>query len=368
MKEDWAYTEQCLQPLADSMGHLLAMIRSHVSAGLINAPHWECLLNRALDIPATVAAFPFGFEVPLHDPRPRADFGVSLVGGSRSAKTYRQRGLLEEADPSSMGLAWLLDETDRENSLLHQVVASKMVLEYDIDSESIDMPSYPGVFLYPAGDALAYATGQNNELRAVHDALVFAGGWSRLDAEFQQMKRLYESLYPFTQIRAIGTFPSRKRLMRIAVTGFRKADEVLAFLSRLGWPGCASTVKDIVVFLDQQQAYCYLGLHFDVTADGVGPTLGLSIFAKETEWLKTIEHWIPAIDAIDKQNLALPDKLSELRKWMTGSTTLFTRSGPMALVRGIHHLKFSISNDRLDAVKAYVFFLMMSIRPMGGNS
>ena len=365
VREDWLHTEECLLPVAPSMGHLLARIRAHISSRLIDGPWWERLLDRASETPATMAAFPFGFEIPLHDPVARADFGVSLVGDSHTAAHFRERGRSGDADPSTARLAWLLDETDRGDSLLRRAVGSKMMLEYDVDLAENGARPDPGIFLYPVDDVLAGDERRLPELGAVHDALVFAGGWSPDAAERRQLERLHAILTPGTLVRAVGTFPSRERTIRTAATGFRKADDVTAFLNRAGWPGCPSAVGDVVSFFDERGAFAYLGIHFDVTADGVGPELGLSFFAQEREWLKDIRYWTPLIDSIGERGYALPGKLAELAGWSTGSATLFTGSGPIMLVRGIHHIKLSITGDRVGPVKGYVFFLMMCARPEG---
>ena len=346
------------------MGHLLARIRPHISSRLIDGPGWENLLNCACEVPVTMAAFPFGFEIPLQDPELRADFGVSLVGDSRTATYYQNKGHGKDAGSSTASrLAWLLDETDRKTSLLRRAIGRKMLLEYDIDIVKNRTLPDPGIFLYPVDDKLTDDGLQLPELGAIHDALVFAGGWSQDVAERRQVERLREILLPNTFIRAIGAFPSRERAMRFAVTGFRKADDVVTFLNRAGWPGQPSAVGDAVSFFDKRNAFAYLGIHFDITADGVGPVLGLSFFAREKEWLKDIRPWIPVIEAIGERRLALPGKLEELARWSTSSTTFLTKSGPMMLVRGIHHIKLSITDDQVGAVKGYIFFLMMSTPP-----
>lgn len=364
MKEDWAYTENCLEKVASSMGHLLALIRPQISRQVLDGSSWERLLDCASEVPATMAAFPFGFEVPLHTREPRADFGVSLVGDSRTARFFQEKGHVPNSDAISSGLAWLLDETDCETSLLRRAVGRKILLEYDIpDAKEHSVKQLPGIFLYPVGDILASGNERSSELKAIHDALVFAGGWSENLAERQQVEQLHKALLPNTIIRAAGTFPSRNRVMRYAVTGFKRASDVVTYVERVGWPGDSRAIEDVVSFFDERSSFAYLGLHFDITADGVGPMLGLSVFAREKEWLKDIRHWTVAINALDDRKLALPNKLSELARWSTGSTTLFTRAGPIMLVRGIHHIKMSINKDRFEAVKGYVFFLMMSARP-----
>ncbi len=367
MREEWRHTEERLLLMAPSMGQLLARIRPQISARLIDGEGWERLLERACDVPATMAAFPFGFEFPLQDSRARADFGVSLVGDSRTATHFQELGRSHDADSSAAGLAWLLDETDRDDSLLRRVVGRKMLLEYDIDTAPGGERLDPGVFLYPVDDALAGDGRRLRELGAVHDALVFAGGWSPDAAERRELERVYATLAPETLIKAFGTFPSRQRTMRIAVTGFRSARGVAAFLERAGWPGSPSAVGDAVSFFEKRGAFAYMGVHFDITAGGVGPTLGVSFFAQEKEWLKDIRHWSALIDGIGEEGYALPEKLAELARWSTGSTTLLARGGPIMLVRGIHHMKLVVAGDRVEQVKAYNFLLMMCWRPTGAT-
>ena len=108
-----------------------------------------------------------------------------------------------------------------------------------------------------------------------------------------------------------------------------------------------------------------MGIHFDVKAHGVGPRLGLSLFAREAEWLKDIRHWTALIDAMREQRLAVPEKLSALAGSSAGAESLFGKSGAFLLLRGIHHIKLSFAEDRVEQTKAYVFLLMMGSGPEG---
>ena len=60
-----------------------------------------------------------------------------------------------------------------------------------------------------------------------------------------------------------------------------------------------------------------------------------------------------------EKQLAVPEKLSELLTW-SGSENFSGESGPFALVHGIHHIKFTLVDDQVEQVKAYVFFLMFA--------
>ena len=365
INEAWIATEARLLHEADSMAELLVRIKPHISARLIDGQAWERLLERAEETPATMAAFPFGFEIPLQDPAPRADFGVSLVGNSRTAALYQERTRAGEASPSAAGLAWLLDETDREDSLLRRVIGRKMLLEYDIDPSPGNKQQDPGVFLYPVEGALAGDGRQVRELGAVHDALAHACGWSSIASERLQLERVYRMLEPDTLIKAVGAFPARERAIRIAATGFKTAPRVTAFLERVGWPGDGAAAGATVSFFEERSAFAYMGVHLDIDANGVGPSLGLSLFPNDKEWLKDIRHWTTIIDVIGEQGYGLPEKLAELAHWSTGSTTLYGKAGPVMLVRGIHHIKLAIREDRVEQAKGYVFFLMMCMQPKG---
>ncbi|MCY4165709.1 MAG: hypothetical protein OXF03_06145 [Gammaproteobacteria bacterium] len=361
MKEDWSATEKKLLKEAASMGQLLTGLRQHISPRLIDGRGWELLLERASETPATMAAFPFGFEIPLHDPEPRADFGVSLVGDSASAARYQEKGKEPNADASTAALARLLDETEMEDSDLRRIAGRKMLLEFDIDAARPDTRPDPGIFLYPVDDAVAGDGKRFGDLAVVYDAIVSACGWDRDAAERETLERLYRTLEPDTLVRAVGGFPGRsERGVRIAVTGFRKADDLVAFLERAGWSGQCPRIDEIVSFFDQRKAFAYLGAHFDIRSDGLGPALGLSFFAHEREWLKDIRHWTALIDGIRDQGHAVSEKLSELANWSTGSTIVFGAAGAYMLVRGIHHIKLTITGNQVDQVKGYVFFLMMA--------
>ncbi len=368
VNEDWARTERCLPFVADSMGHLLARMRPYISSRILDGPALWRLLDCAGDIPVTAAAFPFGIEVPLHVPEQRANFGISLVGDSVTARHFQQGGNAEGADTSSAGVAWVLDETDRETSILRRVIGRKMGLEFEIDLSGGATRTDPGIFLFPAGDVFEGGAERFEELGAVHDALVFACGWSPDVAQRRELERLYAALPPKRRIRRVGAFPSQERVIRAAASDFRTAVEVTAYLERAGWPGDASAIGEMVSFFDERKTFVYLGLQFDVTANGLGPGLGLSFYAHELDWLKDIGYWMPVIDAIGERNLALPGKLEELAKWSNGTATMYSEAGPIMLVRGIHHVEMSIIGDWVGPVNGYVFFLMMSTRPGNGTA
>ncbi len=359
--EQWPNTERRLLREADSLGALLERLRKHVSPVLIGDEEWAGVLERAYELPVTMAAFPFGFEIPLSDSRPRADLGVSLVGGSQSAEFFETREKLEDRDPSASGIAWLLREMKPEDSPLRRVVGQKMLLEYDIDRMPDGTPPSPGVFLYPDERVLAGDGSDRNlqGLRTVADAVASATGRELSEAERRRIDQVYLAMRPDTEMRAIGAFPSRAKATRLTATGFQKAEDVAGFLERANWPGRRALAASTISRFERREAFSYMGIHCDVTENGVGSNLGVSFFAQEGQWLKDIRHWTPLIDGLLAERFSIPEKLPELFAW-SGSTAFSGESGSFALVRGIHHIKLTLVDDRVERVKAYVFFLIFA--------
>ena len=357
-----AATEQHTLGQAGSLGELLEQFRDRISPTLIDARGWDKLLERGRGLPASLGAFGFGFELPLHEIEPKADLGVTLIEGTRSAAHFKEWCRSQSADQSTTRLVRLLSEMAREQSDLRRIAGEKLLLEYDVDPAHSGAPPDPGIFLYPGDDVL---TGDGSgrrleDLRVVADAVAAAGGREPDAAERRQVERLFLAMTPDTRVGAIGTFPARPRLLRLAIMGFRKTCEMTAFLERTEWPGRAEAVVPLVSALEERGAFAHLGVHMDVRAGGVGSVLGVSCYASDTQWLKDIQPWMALTEGLREQNVALPEKLSALANTWAGAEAVFGRRGMLVVVRGIHHIKLVLAGDRCEQVKAYVFFLFFT--------
>ena len=362
-EDHWPVTERALAREAKSLGQLLERLRDRIPPVLIGDPEWERVLARAQSLPASVAAFPFGFELPLHAPEPTADLGVSVVGGGRTAAFFEETAHAEDADRAARGVARLLAQTEPEDSRLRRVAGRKMLLEYDIDATGQGAHPDPGLFLYPAEGVLLGDRSRDRlrDLHVVAEAIAAATGRDLDDAKRQQVERVYLAMEADASIRAVGAFPSRGSGLRLAITGFRHTGSAVAFLERVGWSGQHEAVAAILSRFEWRSAFHHLGVHFDIEGGGVGPTLGLSFYAQEGQWLKDIRHWLPLIDGIGEDGLAVTEKLSALTDDWSGMDTLIGNAGSFVHLRGIHHIKFSITGDRLEQVKAYVFLLLLGV-------
>ena len=364
-EDEWAANEECLLREARSLGELLEQIKGLFSPLLIQGRGWEKLVERAGELPPTLAAFPLWLGFRLDEPRSGAEFIVSLLGGTRSAAFFEKRGRSGEAGPSTAGIAALLGETAAAESPLRRVVGDRVLLEYDVDSARRHGPQDLGIFLYPIRPTLAGAGGRLQDLGVALDAMTAAVGWEPDAAERRQVERAYLALEPDTRIGGIGAFPLRGRGIWLAMLGFVTARDLTAFLERAGWPGRPAMVASILSRLDQRRALdrMHLGVHFEVGAGGVGPMIELHIFSQHRMydrqgWFKDKRYWTALIDGIREERLAVPEKLSELAKWSSGAKPLFGRSGPFVVLQRIHHFKFVLTEDRIHQVNGYVFLLM----------
>ncbi len=357
-------TQDRLAEEGGTMGDLLGHFRNRISPVLVGDPQWEQILGCARQLPITMGALPFGFELPLHERLPEADLGVSVASGTRTAAFFRERAQADKADNAAQAITRLLEQMDTGKSPLRDIVGRKLMLEYDIGSAPNGEGSFPGIFLRPGERPIMGACGQAGDVDTVVDALFSGVGWEVNDAERENVGRVYLAQPGDTRLDSFGVFPSRSRAVRLAVMGFRSQQEICSYLENIGWPGQLSTVESVITRFRKRADIVRTGANLDVLGEGVGPTLGLTLIVKQRYtkdsryWLDGLTDWDPFLEALGHENLVIPEKLKALAQWVTKPTTLFAKSGRFVLLRGIHHIKLVISENRLQKAKAYVFMVL----------
>ncbi|MYA95333.1 MAG: hypothetical protein F4X91_02860 [Nitrospinae bacterium] len=359
-----ALTQDHLAEEGGTMGDLLGRFRDRISPVLIGDPQWERILECAGKLPITMGAQPFGFELPLHESRPVADFGVSLASGNRSGDFFEERARTDEADETARAVCRLFREMEAPDSPLRDIVGRKLMLEYDIDAAPGGGNSLPGIFLRPGERALSGGAGLRKDVGVVADALVSAVGWARISAERENVERVYLAQPEDTRLDSFGVFPSRERTIRLAVMGFKSQGEICSYLESIGWPGQIPAVEAVIARFRERADIVRTGANLDVREEGVGPTLGLTLIVKQRYtkdsryWLDGLTDWDPFLEAMRHEDLVVPEKVEALVDWVSKPTTLFAKSGRYILLRGIHHIKLVISGNRLSQAKAYVYMVL----------
>ena len=359
-----ALTEARLSEEGGTMGELLGHFRNRVSPILIGDPEWERILECASGIPVTTGALPFGFELPLHERRPAADFGVSLASGTRTAAFFRDRARSDEADEIAKAITRLFGQMDTERSPLREIAGRKVMLEFDIGSARDGERTRPAMFLRPGERPIIGACAQANDVGVVVDALVSCVGWEKNAAERENVERAYLAQPGDTRMDSFGVFPSRSRSIRLAIMGFKGPRALGDYLERTGWPGRVPAVDSVVSRFRERVNIVRTGVNVDVREEGIGPTLGLTLIVKQRYtknaryWLDGLTDWDPFLGALSHEDLVVPEKLAALAGWVSKPTMLFARSGRYVLLRGIHHIKLVVCGNRLRKVKAYVFMVL----------
>ncbi len=357
-------TQDRLAKEGGTMGDLLGHFRNRISPILIGGPEWERVLECARQHPIAMGAHPFGFELPLHQPAPAADFGVSLASGTRAAAVFEDRAKADRTDETARSIARIFRQMDTDNSPLRHIVGRKLMLEYDIGSSRDDEPPHPAIFLRPGERPIVGANNQVNDVATVVDALVSCVGWERNETELKKVERVYQALPEDTRMDSFGVFPSRSRAVRLAVMGFKAEKELCSYLRDTGWPGQLSAVQSVVSRFKERANVVRSGVNIDVREGGLGPTLGLTLIVKQRYtkdsryWLDGLTDWDPFLEALSREDLVVPAKLKALAGWVSKPTTLFAKSGNYVMLRGIHHIKLVIAENQLRGAKAYVFMVL----------
>ena len=356
-------TQDRLAEEGGTMGELLGHFRTRISPVLVGDTEWQRILECAGKLPITMGALPFGFELPLDERRPEADFGVSLASGTRTAAFFQERARTDKTDETARSIMRLFGQMDDESALC-DIVGRKLMLEYDIGSARDSGRPHPAMFLRPGERPIIGAGGQVNDVNTVVDALISCVGWERNDAERENVEQAYLAQPGDTRMDSFGVFPSRSRSIRLAIMGFKTQQELCSYLEDTGWPGRISAVDSVVSRFRERADVVRTGVNIDVQEGGLGPTLGLTLIVKQRYtkdsryWLDGLTDWDPFLEALSQEDLVVPEKLEALAGWVSKPTLLFAKSGRFVLLRGIHHIKLVISGNQLRKAKAYVFMVL----------
>ena len=339
-----------------SFADVLRGLRPLMPASLLDGEGWTRLLERAAELPAAAAAF-FGFEFRLGDPNPSADLCVPVTPDIAAAGTLevpvvryfiRQARSGTRLPPSRAALARCIAGFGRADSVLARW-AQSVLLEFDVAVLPAGSRSTPGVFFAlrrkpeQSGHDVHHAA-----RRDIAGTLATACDWTVDSREQREIERAFDALPPGARINQAGAMPDRAgRVIRLVAAGIDEA-AIPAFLARLGWPGRVAAATGILAGL--RNVVSEVGLSFDVTARGLGPRLGLEIYAKAgAGWQGTTRgDWQPCVARLVEKNWCTASKAGGLLAW-PGHQKVYADNVVFLAHQGINHLKITVAGDVVEA-------------------
>ena len=365
--QKYADSERLLSFEGDTLAELLENFGERISPVLVSAEHRARLLSCAQQIPASAAALPFGFMLPLLQNPAGAVLAISLASGTQSAAHYERIDKSAATTAAEVGLSRLLDSTREVDcpAPVQQITGRKWILEYDLFGHAEDCRQHPWVVFRTAEQPIIERHADREALEAVLNEIFDKARWSVHAKKMDQILHLHEALEAPAEILTLGVFAADDIKIRVGIGGFQDSEEVSNYLARIG---CVehqrAAVKSAIGFFENRQILDDLSIRVDLGARRPGSTLRLGLYTKRRaaddprHWLDSTQAWNPFLERLQDFVEFCPKKVSALSKWQSPPEVLFGRSGLLFLIRGIHHIEVSICDGRIDDVKAHVFCLL----------
>lgn len=238
-----------------------------------------------------------------------------------------------------------------------------MMLEYDLAGLAPHQPvPAPGIFFSPRDAAPGAREGitEHRDSAALLEALAVTAGWSGHEEMLPTVDRIIAALPEKAFVFQAGAHPARSpKGFRILLWDVAQ-QEVPALLERLEWPGSTADAAAVLAAMEDLTAYLAVGL--EVTAQGIGPRLGLELY-RPVRWFDAdAMGWNPFIDRVSALGWCLPDKAEGLRRWPGVERLL--GDGKIYIVRqGISYFKVVVERGARTAAKAYTGMSVLPYRP-----
>lgn len=347
--------KRCLAPDCQSIGDVLRLVAPRIRPELVDAIGMARLYHVADQLPAEIAPF-WGLELRLGERAARADIlweiaqgngSISALAGDQVPSPVLNRSAFWD-DLSSFALDW------RDGSRWKPILGNVWL---EVDSASADGPELEGCLNKPC-----MFWGPNRQSKGTDRTLLAALSelgrrFFQLDIDNCHLMKFADALPDTATVFQMGVMGARDVVVtRLCLTGLT-CSAAVAWLEQIGWPGDLATVE--TVWQTYADPLGEPALNIDLMPDGVGPKLGIELYAKENAF--STQPWDTALYQLESAGLARPEKISALRglpfieKY---ALPTWSPDGPQviypALSCNLHHLKLVIVGSVVTEAKAYV--------------
>lgn len=285
-------------------------------APLISPEKFKDILSVAKHFPGNLTSF-LGFEIHLGDVRERADWAFAISGAGDDRVVFEnllKQGSFSELfmqRPEWKQIALFSEEWTNKDSLLKNKVKC-FWLEFDMPEMQSDL-IIPSVFFGPEKipqDASSDPEAQFAWL--VNDALPLLRG-KRLPLKVkEQLLSCIEKIPKGASLFQVGTMLSRSTNdVRLYINKIHP-ERIIPYLTMLGWHDADDQLQNLIMDIGAKAERFVLS--FDVTADGIGPRIGLECSFEENRYHEE-PRWEPLFDYLVEQGMCLPEKRDALLRY-----------------------------------------------------
>ena len=314
-QEDHSRMQKQLPVKSILASNYLCKVEPFVSS-LISPEKFKEILSVAKYFPGNLTSF-LGFEIHLRDSKQRADwaFAISGAGGDRNVlvNLFKQGNFpvsfMEQPEWKQIAAfseAW----TGKDSRIKEQVKC--FWLEFDMPQTDPDV-LIPSVFFGPE------KISQETEMDAstqfswlINSALPLLRGGQLSKQAKQQILKCIQKIPRGSSLFQVGTMLSRSTQdVRLYINKIHPQD-IIPYLHALGWSNDDNEFQTLVEEI-QTKAERFV-LSFDVTADGIGPRIGLECSFEESRYHEET-RWTQLFDYLVEKGMCLPEKRDVLLQY-----------------------------------------------------
>jgi hypothetical protein len=338
-----------------SLAEYIKPVAPHFTPHLIAAESIHDMLRVASVLPGALAYGLFGFECRLGDSAPLADLLVCAraADGGRDALLELDSGLHE---PAWQRVREFAAEWSDSSGPLYDGV-DYVWLEFDVAGNGGSVPQ-PSVF---------FGVDTHQDQSIVEQGLELPLGRALPEYVANNLRACMAALPSDARVAFVGAMLSRDVNSVRLVSSAPSFEQILTYLTRVGWPGSVQEFRHSLEPFSRMSDYVWLNVDVGVS---VHPRIGLEFYFFRPAHADGAAHWHTILDRMVHVGLCTPKKRDALLAypgsspvdvqsdlWPDHVGVVFNALRPLGLtgmLRDLHHLKFVYEPDGSIQAKAYL--------------
>lgn len=368
-QEDHTRMQKNLPVKSILASNYLCKVEPYISP-LISPEKFKAIISVAKHFPGNLTSF-LGFEIHLGDIRQHADWAFAVSGAGDDRVVFEN--LLKQGNfpatfmqqPEWKQIALFSKAWTNKESLLRKKVKC-FWLEFDMPEMQSDI-FIPSVFFGPEKPPEGGSSASESQFGwLINGALPLLRGQRLPEKIKEQIICCIQKIPKGSSLFQVGTMLSRSTNdVRLYINKIHP-QRIIPYLNALGWHDTDNQLRELIRDIAAKAERFVLS--FDVTADGIGPRIGLECSFEENRYHEEA-RWQPLFEYLVERGMCLPEKRDALLQYPGVDHTDDFTSGVMkpfvsvsqhlddifsgSLVRYLSHVKVVYVSDRPMEAKAY---------------